>query len=76
MESLTEVTVRVFLALLKQWPETPHENHVKDAAKIARQIIDETDESNIRAKLHNLEKDYDSLHYKYQALQVRISEGK
>lgn len=66
--NLTEMTLRIYLAHIKIWPEATHELVVAESAKIARLIIDQTDESSVRAKLHNLQMDYDSLRVKYEAV--------
>jgi len=73
--ALTETATNIFLGLLKQWPETAPEDHVTEAVKLAEKIHSMTDDSELRAKLHNLSMDYDSLNAKYIALQIRLSNG-
>lgn len=73
--SMTETATNIFLGLLKQWPETSPEDHVTEAVKLAEKIHSMTDETAIRAKLHNLQMDYDSLKAKYISLQIRLSDG-
>lgn len=73
--SMIETATNIFLGLLKQWPETAPEDHVNEAVKLAEKIHSMTDDSAIRAKLHNLSMDYDSLRQKYIELQLRLSNG-
>lgn len=66
MESLTEITLRIYLQRSKMWPDADPAEQVKESARIAHLIIKEAGEVTFRVLYQNLKMDYDSLQKKYQ----------
>jgi hypothetical protein len=65
---LIEITTQIYIALLKHWPETDVDKRVKEAEQAARLILKLTYQDDLKAMLHNLQLDYDSLRKKYDDL--------
>lgn len=73
-QSFSDLTTKIYIARLRQWPEADTKNLVRDSVQAAELIIKRCGGETLRDLYHNLQLDYKALESRYQSALLQLGE--